>query len=195
MVLAVVAALVVPHLLRKKHPDAGPTVTPGTSVSTPVSLPPSSLPPLPIPVAFSDTSAQNSDPNVVLDGSPRTFWSGSFSRDPKVPEWIGIDMGGPRPWKEMLITPRDGRVGFPRAYRIESSDDGVTWTPVPGQDYNEDQQPSPPAEGQVPLIFDPPVEARYLRLYAYELNPVGSPVAVETAPTYALQINEIQVLG
>jgi len=189
VVLGVAAALVVPRLLhhggRVAQPDTTPTST--LSPSPPV------ITPLPPPVAFSDMTAQRSDPASVLDGVPGTFWSAEPTRDPKAPEWIAVDMGGTRPWKAVTITPREGLRGFPRAFRIESSQDGVNWTPVPGQDYN-DRNPAP-KESPMTLVFQPPVNARYLRMFAYELAFAGTLGSVETAPVFIFQIDELQVLG
>jgi hypothetical protein len=109
--------------------------------------------------------------------------------------WIAIDMQGVATWTGLSLTPRDKGLGFPTGFRIESSTDGVTWTPIPGQDYNANN-PLPGDAGEQTLKFATPVQARYIRLFAYTLGRANAPLAVaESAGVYALQIAEMHVLS
>jgi hypothetical protein len=189
VVLAIAGAFTVPRLLGNGRSQAHRTTTPTFPPSTPASTPATP----PTPVAFSDFTAPRRDPATVLDGNPDTFWAGQPTLDPKAFQWIAVDMGQVGPWTGMVITPVEGFRGFPRAFRIESSTDGSDWTPVPGQDYN-DQNPVPQVS-PVKLAFDPPVNARYLRIFAYELALADSPTSVEVQHSFIFAINEIEIVG
>ena len=190
----VVVALIVAGLLYATHgsgparPVAGPTTaspTPSASVQVPFGP----------PVASSPFTVVRSDPARVLDNDPSTFWSSTVSKVPQADVWIQIDMQGLGSWTGVSLTPRADGIGFPAGFRLESSVDGVTWTPIPGQDYNADNPPPSGTDAQT-LTFGAPVQARYVRLYAYTLGRANAPIAVaEVAPLYALQIAEMHVLG
>jgi hypothetical protein len=190
--LVVAAILVIPHLRsdNAEGPDGGPIsaspVNTGTPSPSAVALPP--------PVAFSDNTLQGTDPSAVLDNDPGTFWSTPASRTAKTDDsWIAIDMGGIATWNGLSITPRAGGSGFPRTFRIESSGDGLTWTTIPGQDYNSDH-PFKPVEGAQTISFDVPVLSRYIRLFATQLGPVVTVNEAAAFNVFALQMAEMHVL-
>lgn len=197
--IVVAAILVGPHLL---HSHAGPTAAGqpsptqiATSNATPSASPTPTVTPLPPPAAFADNTADGTDPMQVLDNDPATIWSTRLARTPKTDDaWVAIDMGGQGTWTGISLTPRQGGSGFPRAFRLESSDDMLTWTPIPGQTYNADH-PYTVVDGAQTITFGTPVRSRYVRLFATELGPVVVATSVAVSNAYALQLAEMHVLN
>ena len=96
--------------------------------------------PLPPPVAFADNTADGSDPDARCSTTTRPRSGRRSWRAPRRPMTRGSrsTWAAAGTWTGLSITPRQGGSGFPRAFRLESSDDNVTWTPIPGQTYNSD---------------------------------------------------------
>jgi hypothetical protein len=62
-------------------------------------------------------------PSSVVDGDPKTRWSSTFSST----EWIQIDLGSMQSFNSVLL---DWETAFARAYSIQVSANGSTWTTV-----------------------------------------------------------------
>jgi hypothetical protein len=205
IVLGVSALLVVPLLTRhsattSSGTTASATTATGATLSTPQptadpSAAPSTAIALPPPTAFSDNSAQGSDPAVVLDGDPSTIWSSTPHRTPRSTDsWVGINMGGVGIWDGVSLTSRPRGAGFPTDFRIESSLDGQTWTTVPGQDYNSDHPFKPTGDAQT-LVFEAPIQARFVRLFATSLGQGGFVGTAAESAAFTLQLAELHVLS
>jgi hypothetical protein len=187
--LGIAVAIVVPHLTRSQ---ASSPPTPQPTISQSIG---STVAPAPIPIAFSDNTAPDSDPAAVLDADPTTYWSSNLQRTPGAKDaWIGIDMGVVDSFTAMSVTPRPRFVGFPAQFRIESSVDDNTWNVVPGQDYTTDHPYQRSADGVQLLTFDEPVQARYFRLFATDLSQPPTAALEQTQRAFMLQIAEMQIL-
>lgn len=85
----------------------------------------------------------------AVDRRKGTRWSSEFSD----PQWIMVDLGKPRTISRVVL---DWENAYGKAYRIQASNDGRTWTDA----YATDQGKG----GRLEIAFSP-VEARYVRLY------------------------------
>lgn len=194
--LAIAAIVIVPRIgndAASPLPLPPPTLTTTPSPSPVVSSPAAaSFPP---PVAFADLSAKGFDPDRVLDGDRKTFWSSPPSRTPQGrDDWIGIDLGAVGGWAGLSVTPRPRAVGFPVAFRIQSSVDGQSWTDVPGQVYDAGH-PYQPVDGPQTFTFGRPVQARFVRFFADTMSSVSTVAALESADIFAVQIAEMHVVA
>ena len=69
----------------------------------------------------------NSVPANALDGKPGTSWTpGKSDND----QWFQVDMRQPREFNHIQLQSAYPSTGFPRAYRVEISDDGQNWREV-----------------------------------------------------------------
>ena len=67
-------------------------------------------------------------PNYAADGDPATFWSGNASTAPRA-EQLTLDLGTPQAVGRIRMLPRIGFAQLlPRAFSIDLSTDGTTWT-------------------------------------------------------------------
>ncbi|GHJ48372.1 hypothetical protein Cs7R123_57140 [Catellatospora sp. TT07R-123] len=62
-------------------------------------------------------------PGAAVDGRTTTRWSSAFSD----PQWMSIDLGGTATITKVVL---NWEAAFARAYRIETSNDKVTWTSI-----------------------------------------------------------------
>ena len=73
------------------------------------------------------TSSSNENagltPNLAVDGNTSTRWSSAFSD----PQWIQIDLGTQQSICRVKLT---WEVAYGKAYQIQASADGVTWTTI-----------------------------------------------------------------
>lgn len=117
-------------------PSASPTPTPSPS-GTPTPAPSVSPTPLPTPSASPTTApgvwtatASSSyggvPPSRAIDGDPATQWANDGYQVPTA--WLAIDTGAVRPIGTLGIKMKPQSTGA--TYRIETSDDGVSWTAV-----------------------------------------------------------------
>jgi hypothetical protein len=195
VLIAVIVALVVAGgivivLNTGRSRSADPRVTPSPPVST-LSTPPPSVPPAPKPTAFAAVNDPERPAALVLDGDPATFWATPAGKTPKSPDaWIAVDLGGDFPCVGLSATPAPDGAYFPTAYRIQTSDDNVTWTDVPGQVYNTDNQIEP-VNGVLTYKFEPPVIARYIRILADVMT--GARAAISIGG-YRMALAEMSVL-
>ncbi len=109
--------------------------------------------------AVSATSWQAAfPPDRSVDGDAQSFWVSAGTApgegpSPEAPQALAVDLGAPMRVGTVVMVPR---VNFgPAAYRIEASDDGITWTEL------ADVASAP--NGTVPTWLSP-VVARHFRL-------------------------------
>jgi beta-galactosidase len=97
----------------------------------------------------------------LIDGKPGTYWHTQYGLFlAKHPHMVAVDLGGNRSLAAMTVLPRqDSRNGRIKAYKIESSMDGASWTPA--------------GEGELPddtdrheIRFAAPLAARYVKFIA-----------------------------
>ncbi|MCG5214846.1 ThuA domain-containing protein [Streptosporangium soli] len=75
------------------------------------------------PVTVSSVeNGQHPGPNAV-DGNPGTRWSSAYAD----PQWITVDLGAARSISRVKLT---WETAYARAYQIQTSADGATWTTV-----------------------------------------------------------------
>ncbi|MDQ0893744.1 family 78 glycoside hydrolase catalytic domain [Agromyces ramosus] len=113
-------------------------------------------------------------------------------------QWVAFDLGASKPLNTVVIYPRtataddtagDGTDGahFPKAFAVQVSDDGTTWTTVRQVTGQPDPGPRPQT-----YTFDT-TPARYLRVQVAEL---GRPTAEEgRIGFYRLQLAEVQAFA
>jgi hypothetical protein len=75
------------------------------------------------PVTASSIEAAAFSPNLAVDGNGGTRWSSSFSD----PQWIRIDLGANHVIDRVILR---WEAAFGRAYEIQTSTDGSTWTTI-----------------------------------------------------------------
>lgn len=80
-------------------------------------------------------------------------------------EWVAADLGKSGIVGGVELTPR-GKLSFPVNFKIQSSDDAVAWTDLPGQTYSNFVNDGSTHSFQ----FEAPVIARYIRVYATKLG-------------------------
>jgi len=86
-------------------------------------------PPPPSNVALGKPTASSSNenasftPNLAVDGNGGTRWSSAFSD----PQWIRIDLGATFAINRVVLR---WEAAFGRAYQIQTSNDGTTWTTI-----------------------------------------------------------------
>ena len=75
------------------------------------------------PTTASSTEAASFSSNLAVDGNGGTRWSSAFSD----PQWIRIDLGTTSSISRIVLR---WETAFGRAYQIQTSDDGSTWTTI-----------------------------------------------------------------
>ncbi|WP_082310445.1 cellulase family glycosylhydrolase [Nonomuraea sp. SBT364] len=112
-IFAVVAALVVPLAVPSGADAAGarpaaadPLVSQGKSVTA------------------SSVEAAGLEPGKAVDGNASTRWASAEGVDP---QWIRVDLGSAHTVSRVRLT---WEVAYARAYRVQTSPDGSTWTDV-----------------------------------------------------------------
>ena len=103
--------------------------------------------------------------SYVVDNKPDTHWHTNWQNTEAKNEakrWVGLDLGSAKPIAGIRVLPRQhgGGNGRVTEYRVETSNDRQTWTPVPGATgrWNADD-----ANWQL-VTFAKPVTAQYVRL-------------------------------
>lgn len=127
----------------------------------------------------------------ALDGDPLTFYSSiAHSIASPLSKWhdgmhfhemLAIT-SQKKSAKAMVITPRtngDDVYGFPKAFKIQSSNDGVLWTTI-----SEYSDYTPKNGDPITFSFGKTVKAKFFRIYATELG-------ADEFDAYILQIAEI----
>ncbi|MGI5238369.1 galactose-binding domain-containing protein [Dactylosporangium sp. CA-139066] len=75
------------------------------------------------PVTVSSTDDPGRGGNQAVDGNPATRWSSAYSD----PQWIAVDLGATRTVNRVRL---NWEVAYGKAYQIQTSPDGATWTTV-----------------------------------------------------------------
>ena len=129
-------------------------------------------------------AASSSDPASPLvnmtDGDLTTRWSSGSGQVPGM--WVSVDLGAAREFNQVVMDAGTSPGDYVRAYQVETSPDGVTWTPIArGQGST--------GEMVIPL---PPTTTRHLRIVSeassgswwsiHELNLRTSTVGPAPAP-------------
>ncbi|RCG24011.1 sugar-binding protein [Sphaerisporangium album] len=145
----------------------GPTPTPTPTPSDPV--PTVKLLSQGRPVTVSSTENAGTPGSAAVDGNAGTRWSSAFSD----PQWISVDLGAPHPVSRVKLT---WEAAYGKAYRIETSTDGTTWTPA---------YTTTASDGGVDdITLSTNVSARYVRVYG-----------TQRATGYGYSLWELEVYG
>lgn len=135
-----------------------------------------------LPVStFHSTAYPGWESYRMLDYDVNTVYSSSLHASAAFTEWAGINLGSVQQIKGISLTPRPGGFGFPVDFKLQSSNDGTTWTDISGMSFT-----SYPAPGNTVQAFNftSPVNAQYFRVYATKLSNDG-------INNYALQIAQM----
>jgi endoglucanase Acf2 len=107
--------------------NGGGTVTPPTSsptpTPTPTGCPGGALLSQGKPATASSVEAAGYAANLAVDGDAATRWSSAFAD----PQWLQVDLGSAQPLGRVELT---WEAAYGRAYQIQTSADGTSWTPV-----------------------------------------------------------------
>ncbi|GAA2092910.1 PQQ-dependent sugar dehydrogenase [Actinomadura alba] len=120
------------------------------------------------PVTASSTEGAGFPASAVVDGNAGTRWSSAFSD----PQWISIDLGSTRSVNRVVL---QWEAAYGRAYRIETSTNGTTWTSA---------HSTTTGDGATDDITLAPVSARYVRMYG-----------TQRATPYGYSLWEMEVYG
>ncbi|MEU5885144.1 ricin-type beta-trefoil lectin domain protein [Spirillospora sp. NPDC047279] len=100
-------------------------------------------------VTTSSTPSTGLEAARAVDGSMSTRWSSPYSD----PQWIQVDLGGTHSVDRVLL---NWEAAFGRAYRVDVSTNGTTWTTV---------HSTTTGDGGTDHITFTPTDARYVRLH------------------------------
>ncbi|GAA3422725.1 ThuA domain-containing protein [Streptosporangium vulgare] len=144
-------------------PNPTPTPTPTPTPSPGVVLLSSGR-----PVTTSSTENGSFAGSNAVDGNGGTRWSSAFSD----PQWISVDLGSARQVSRVRL---NWEAAYGRAYRIETSANGTTWT----QAYA-----TTTGDGGVDDVSFTATSARYVRVYG-----------TQRATPYGYSLWELEVYG
>ncbi len=88
----------------------------------------------------------------MLDGDPRTRWSSGAGQNPSMS--LTLDLGREQTFTEIVLDARASIGDYLRRYRVQISDDGVTWSDVAAG----------PGRAALTSVALPPTTTRHLRL-------------------------------
>lgn len=114
---------------------------------------------------FTSSSIEGWEPYKLRDNNSATVWSSVNRGNEGDMEWVAADLGKSGIVGGVELTPR-GKLSFPVNFKIQSSDDAVAWTDLPGQTYSNFVNDGSTHSFQ----FEAPVIARYIRVYATKLG-------------------------
>ncbi|MDA0160457.1 discoidin domain-containing protein [Solirubrobacter ginsenosidimutans] len=101
-------------------------------------------------------AASSSDPASpvanMTDGDLSTRWSSGTGQGPG--SWVGIDLGAAQEFNQVVMNSGTSPGDYVRTYQVETSPDGVTWTPIARGQGSTDEM-------VIPL---PPTTTRHLRI-------------------------------
>ncbi|MFG1874697.1 PQQ-dependent sugar dehydrogenase [Sphaerisporangium sp. NPDC049003] len=120
------------------------------------------------PVTASSVENAGTAAANVNDGNAGTRWSSAFSD----PQWISIDLGANRSVNRVKLT---WEAAYGKAYRIETSTNGTTWTPA---------YTTTTSDGGTDDLTFTATTARYVRLYG-----------TQRATGYGYSLWEMEVYG
>ncbi len=108
------------------------------------------------------------EPSHITDNNTGTVWSSnSHGTNPIGTEGFTITYSQKYAISKLVLTPRSGGLAFPVDFKLQYSQDGSTFTDIPGQNYTSF---SNPGSASVTLSFDP-VFAKAIKLTATKLGP------------------------
>ncbi|WP_379143165.1 discoidin domain-containing protein [Paenibacillus sp. sgz500992] len=117
------------------------------------------------PPMFTSSEYSGFEAYRLGDSSSSTFWSSNGHPVETGQEWVATDLGENHIISGISLTPRS-TLGFPKDFKIQFSDNAVTWSDVPHQSYTNYVN-----NGSVQSFkFDSSVVARYVRVYATKLG-------------------------
>lgn len=118
---------------------------------------------IPVTVVYaSSVESGEGDAEHLTDGNPNTYWHTMWSVTVAMyPHWVDFDCGSIKTLKGFTYLPRqDSRNGNIKAYRIQTSMDGKTWSDAVCEGEFENNQ------NLKRVLFKQPVKARYVRFTA-----------------------------
>jgi hypothetical protein len=77
--------------------------------------------------ATASSAAPGKEAKYTTDGDPATRWAVSTSDRPRADSWLAVDLGTPQTFDRVRLS---WEAAAGRKYRIETSPDGVAWTPA-----------------------------------------------------------------
>ncbi|MET9265092.1 discoidin domain-containing protein [Amycolatopsis sp. NPDC004079] len=77
--------------------------------------------------ASASSAAPGKEAKYATDGNSATRWAVSTSDRPRADSWLAVDLGTPQRFSSVRLS---WEAAAGRKYRIETSSDGATWTPV-----------------------------------------------------------------
>jgi len=99
-----------------------------------------------------------------------TLWSSNGSGSESSVQWIAIDMKSVRRVDYLIVQPQYYGDFFPKDFKFQASDDGSTWTDIPGASYTDYPKPGINFSNVQQFEFINPVHTRYIRMYATKLS-------------------------
>ncbi len=117
----------------------------------------------------------------LIDGDPITMWSSEFHSSSWATEWVAIDLHGIQEVNSIVLMPR-ANLGFPIHFKIQSSNNGVTWSDIPGQIF-KDYSNTGVAQT---FNFKHPQEAGFIRVIADQLG-------MDDMGGFYFQLAEVQI--
>uniref|UniRef100_UPI000A392D59 discoidin domain-containing protein n=1 Tax=Amycolatopsis pretoriensis TaxID=218821 RepID=UPI000A392D59 len=79
--------------------------------------------------ASASSASAGKEAKYANDGDATTRWAVSTSDRPRADSWLAVDLGAPQAIDRVRLS---WEAAAGRKYRVETSPDGVTWTPVAG---------------------------------------------------------------
>ncbi|SFW80520.1 discoidin domain-containing protein [Amycolatopsis australiensis] len=77
--------------------------------------------------ASASSASPGKEAKYAVDGDPATRWAVSTADRPRAGSWLAVDLGAPESFDRVRLS---WEAAAGRKYRIETSPDGTTWTPV-----------------------------------------------------------------
>jgi glucosylceramidase len=101
---------------------------------------------------MSATASTPADAANAVDDDATTRWTTAAAQAPG--QWLQIDLGATQTVRRVVLDTGAGSGDYPRGYELQTSTDGVTWTPAA----------SGAGSGQLTTVDIPATEARFVRV-------------------------------
>jgi hypothetical protein len=156
-----------------------------------VSVVPQNFQALTLSSASASTALSGYPASNAIDGNPSTMYSSSGHTSSTATEWLSVDTGSVQNIGRVLVTDRQPNLLAAPLFDanqhavIQTSFDNATWTTVDTRTTNTSIINSSGVP-QTVLTFPRSISARYVRVYATQLN-------ADDMSTYYLQIGEVEV--
>ncbi len=114
---------------------------------------------IPVEVIYASSQEPGEEATRLVDGDTNTNWHTTYGVTvAPYPHWVDFDCGQTKTIKGFTYLPRQDRGdnGDIKDWKVETSTDGTTWTPVDNGTFSRDKK-------EKRVIFKTPVKARYLR--------------------------------